>query len=78
MAALCPCDTGDGRERGSARGQMQKFAAGKFHYDLPNFPVISLDHLVGAGKQRRRHGETEHPRGFGVNNQVELGGLHDR
>ena len=25
---------------------------------------LSFDHLVGAGEQRRRHGEAEHPRGL--------------
>ena len=49
----------NGRQRGSARGQMQKLSAGKFHYDLPNFPVVSLDHLVGAGEQRGWHVEAE-------------------
>jgi hypothetical protein len=29
---LRPRDPRDGRQRGSARGQMQKFAAGKFHF----------------------------------------------
>ena len=28
---LRPRDARDGRERGSARGQMQEYAAGKFH-----------------------------------------------
>jgi hypothetical protein len=37
------------RERGSARGQMQKLSAGKFHLEPP---FTSLDHLVGAGEQR--------------------------
>jgi hypothetical protein len=35
-----------GRERGSARSQMQEFAAGKFHFEPP---FTSFDHLVGAG-----------------------------
>src|SRR5215470_6219006 len=33
------------RQRGSARGQMQKISAGKFHYEPP---FTSLNHLVGA------------------------------
>jgi hypothetical protein len=38
----------------------------------------SLDHIVGAGEQHRRHGEAERPGGLGVENQLELSGLHDR
>ena len=30
------------------------------------------------GEQRRRHGEAEHPGGLGVDDQLELGRLHDR
>jgi hypothetical protein len=37
-----------------------------------------FDHLVGAGKQRRWHGETEHLRGLEVDEQLDLRGLNDR
>ena len=37
-----------------------------------------FDHLVGGGEQRWRHGEAEHPGGLGVDDQLELGRLHDR
>jgi hypothetical protein len=30
----------------------------------------------GGGKQRRRHGEAEHPGDLGVDDQLELGRLH--
>jgi hypothetical protein len=33
---LRPRDARCGRQRGSARGQMQECAAGKFHFDLPS------------------------------------------
>src|SRR5450631_4114332 len=38
----------------------------------------SFDHLVGAGKQRRRHGEAECFRRVEVYRQLELGALLDR
>src|SRR5262245_57421423 len=37
-----------------------------------------LDHLVGAGEQRRRHFDAEHPRRLSVDNKLELRRLHDR
>jgi hypothetical protein len=46
--SLRPSDARDRRQRGSARGQMQKFAAGKFHFEPP---FTSFDHFVGAGEQ---------------------------
>jgi hypothetical protein len=38
----------------------------------------SFDHLVGNAEQGGRHGEAEHPGGLGVDDQLELGRLHDR
>ena len=37
-----------------------------------------FDHLVGATKQRPRHGEPERLRSLHVDHQFELGGLLDR
>ena len=38
----------------------------------------SFDHLVGAGEQRRWHFEAERLRGFEIDDEFELGGLHHR
>jgi hypothetical protein len=37
-----------------------------------------FDDFVGGGEQRRRQGNAKHPRGLGVDDQLELGRLHDR
>src|SRR5215472_14412308 len=44
---LRPCDARDGRERGSARSQMQKLSAGKFHFE----PSLSL-HIIQSPRRR--------------------------
>jgi hypothetical protein len=36
-----------------------------------------FDHLVGGGEQCRRHGEAEHPGSRIVDDQLELGRLHN-
>jgi hypothetical protein len=41
---LRPRDPRDARQRGSARGQVQKLSAGKFHFEPP---FTSFHHLVG-------------------------------
>ena len=50
-------DTAAARQR--PRPDAEITSVGKFHYDLPNFPVVSLNHLVGASDQRGWHVEAE-------------------
>src|SRR5215467_4431330 len=38
----------------------------------------SLDHLLGAGKQRRRHSDAERPGSLEIDDQLDLGGLLNR
>jgi hypothetical protein len=52
---LRPCNARHSRQRGSARGQMQKLPTGKFHFAPPT-RFTSFDHLVGAGEQGRWYG----------------------
>ena len=49
--------------------------SGNHHFEPP---FTSFDHLVGAGEQRRRHGEAEHPGSLEIDDQLDLGGLLNR
>src|SRR5262249_4261866 len=53
---LRPRETPHGRQRGSARDQMQKISAGKFHLNLPSHHSITS---WCAGEQRRWHFEAK-------------------
>ena len=63
--------TGDGRQRGSARSQMQKNPAGKFHFKPP-CPFTSLDHLVGQLLEVQRDVEAERPGRLQVDDELEF------
>jgi hypothetical protein len=47
---LRPRDPRNDRQRGSARGQMQEFAAGKFH-GVPS-PVFAMSHAQSSARTR--------------------------
>ena len=40
--------------------------------------IASLDHLIGAGEQRRRHAQADRLGGLEIDRELEFGGLHDR
>jgi hypothetical protein len=48
---LCARDGRHDGQRGSARGQMQKWSAGKFHFEPPSL-VSLFDHLIRAPVER--------------------------
>src|SRR5262249_61922504 len=62
---------------GSARGQMEKISAGKFHSEPPS-PFTSFNHLVGDGEYARWDGEAERFGSLHVDDQLEFGRLQDR
>ena len=75
---LRPSEARDGRERGSARGQMQKLSSvGKFHFAPPS-RFTSLDHLVGQCQQLVGDFEAERLRGLEVDHELELCRQHNR
>jgi hypothetical protein len=43
--------------------------------DAPQQTTQSLDHLIGGGEQRRRHGETQRPRDLEIDGEMEFGWL---
>ena len=60
-------------ERG-VEPRLRRFScAGHMHRSMKKL----FDHLVGAGDERRRHGEAEGFRGLEVDYQFELGRLFD-
>src|SRR5262249_61826803 len=69
-------DARGSRERSSARGQMQKLSAGKFHFEPPSC-FTSFDHLVGEGEQPIWNFKSKRPRSLKVDHQLELFGLHE-
>src|SRR5215831_8071476 len=46
--------------------------------EAPWRPAASLDHLVGAGEERRRNGQAKRLRGFDIDHQFKSGRLFDR
>src|SRR5262249_35015966 len=71
---LRPRDARHGRERGSARCEMEKISAGKFHSEPPS-RFTSLDHLVGDCEQLVGDGEPECLGGLEIDDKVEFGWL---
>src|SRR5215813_5925566 len=54
---------------------MQKFPAGKFHFEPP---FTSFDHLVGEGEQRRRNRQAERLGDLQIDDEIEFNRLLDR
>jgi len=62
---LRPRDARHGRQRGSARGQMEKISAGKFHFEPPS-RFTSLEHFVGAAGEGQRDSDAKRLGGLEV------------
>src|SRR5262249_37310387 len=60
--SLRPRDARDGRQRGSACGQMQKISAGKFHFEPPS----RSGHSTTSSARASRVGGTSRPSDFAV------------
>src|SRR6516162_1511220 len=65
------------RTAAAPAARCRKFRRGSFIFELPS-AFTSFDYLIGAGEQRRRHFEIEHPCGLSVNDKLELAHLLDR
>src|SRR5215831_8856119 len=65
---LRPRETRHGRQRSSARCEMEKISAGKFRVEPP---FTSFYHLVGAQHERGWHLEADRLRGLQVDRQLE-------
>src|SRR5690242_19679069 len=66
------------RQRGTARGQMQKLpSVWKFHFEPPS-PFTSFDHLVGAQQERFGDRQPERLGGGQIEGEIELSRLLDR
>ena len=70
-------DARHGWERGSARGQMQKLSAGKFHFEPPSL-IALFDHPIGYREQAGRERDTECLGGAEIDDKFKLGRLQNR
>jgi len=76
---LCafPCRLSGLPTRADAREQHGGQLRANRDQNAPQQSCVLFDHLVDARKQRRRHSDAERPRGFEVDQEVELGRLLD-
>ena len=75
---LRPRDARHGRQRGSARGQMQKLSGGEV--SSSPLPLAQLHSITSSARASSVGGTVEAERlgGLEVDDQLELGRLHDR